>query len=129
MEATHYMKDGQVAKHRQVAMLARFLTGTAYDYYVRKVAYDRERWSLRRFFQGLFDYCFPVNFLGIQRKNFNQCRQGNRTVREFVYELNELSVMVGSIDERARVNRLWYGCSHEIQRELWMRGLNPELSD
>jgi hypothetical protein len=129
MEATHYMKDGQVAKHRQVAMLARFLTGTAYDYYVRKVAYDPERWSLRRFFQGLFDYCFPVNFLGIQRKNFNQCRQGNRTVREFVYELNELSVMVGSIDERARVNRLWYGCSHEIQRELWMRGLNPELSD
>ena len=50
-------------------------------------------------------------------------------MREFVYELNELSVMVGSIDERARVNRLWYGCSHEIQRELWMRGLNPELSD
>ena len=43
MEATHYMKDGQVAKHRQVAMLARFLTGTAYDYYVRKVAYDPER--------------------------------------------------------------------------------------
>jgi transposase InsO family protein len=50
-------------------------------------------------------------------------------VREFVYELNELSMMVGSIDERARVNRLWYGCNHEIQRELWMRGLNPELSD
>ena len=53
---------------------------------------------------GLFDYCFPVNFLGIQRKNSNQCRQGNRTVREFVYELNKLSMMVGSIDERARVN-------------------------
>ena len=50
-------------------------------------------------------------------------------MREFIYKLNELSVMVRSIDECTRVNRLWYGCSHEIQRELWIRGLNPELSD
>ena len=71
MEATHYMKDGQAAKHHQVAMLARFLSGTAYDYYVQKVVYDPERWFLKRFFQGLFDYCFPVNFLGIQQKNLS----------------------------------------------------------
>ena len=129
MEVTHYMKDGQVAKHHQVVMLARFLTRAVYDYYVQEVAYDPECWSLKRFFQGLFNYCFPVNFLGIQRKNFNQCQQGNRTMREFIYELNELSMMVGSINECAHVNWLWYRCSHKIQRELWMKGLNPELTD
>ena len=127
MEATQYLEDGRVSRRWKVAMLSRFLTGTAYDFYVRRVAYDPERWSLECLFQGLVDSCFPVNFLGIQQKNFNQCHQGNRTIREFVYELNELSMMIGSIDERARVNRLWYGCHPDIQKELWMWGPKPRV--
>jgi len=128
-EATNYVKDGQVRKKRRVSMIMRYLTGTAYEFYVRKVAYNPEEWTLPEFFQDLFDYCFPVNFLGLQRKNFNRCRQGTRTVREFVYELNELSLMVGDIDDRARVNRLWFGCRTDIQKELWLNKLNPEISD
>ena len=128
-EATHYLDDGRVPERERVAKLARFLTAKAYDVYLRRVAYRPEDWELQEFFQALFDDCFPVNFLGIQRSNFDRCKQGNRTVREFVYELNELSMMVGSIDERVRVVRLWKGCVPEIQRELWMKGLNPEVSD
>jgi hypothetical protein len=37
--------------------------------------------------------------------------------------------MVGDIEERAQVNRLWYGCRPDIQKELWMNLLNPEVSD
>ena len=128
-EATHYLDDGRVPECERVAKLAQFLTAKAYDVYLHRVAYRPEDWELQEFFQALFDDCFPVNFLGIQRSNFDQCKQGNRTVREFVYELNELSMMVGSIDERVRVVRLWKGCVPEIQRELWMKGLNPEVSD
>jgi hypothetical protein len=86
LETTNCEKDGRVRKWRQVFMIMRYLTGNAYECYIRKVAYNSEDWSLNGFFQELFDYCFPVNFLGIQRKNFNHCRQGTRTIREFAYE-------------------------------------------
>jgi hypothetical protein len=128
-QATNYLKDGRVSERRKVSMITRHLTGKAYEFYVRKVAYDPERWSLQHFFQELFDYCFPVNFLGLLRKNFTKCRQGTRTVREFVYELNELCMMIGDIDDRARVNRLWFGCRLDIQKELWLKRLNPEVSN
>jgi len=45
-----------------------------------------------------------------------------------VYELNELWNMIGNVDERDRVSRLWMGLSPEIQRELWKKELNPEIS-
>ena len=82
--------------------------------YVRKVAYNPEEWTMQEFFQDLFDYCFPVNFLGLKWKNFNCCCQGNRTVQEFVYKLNELCLTVGDIDDCARVNQLWFGCCTDI---------------
>jgi hypothetical protein len=36
--------------------------------------------------------------------------------------------MVGDVDERARVNRLWYGCRADIQKELWMNRLNKSIN-
>lgn len=45
-----------------------------------------------------------------------------------MYELNELWNMIGDVDERDRVSRLWTGLSTEIQRELWKKELNPETS-
>jgi hypothetical protein len=42
LEATNYVKDGRVRKRRQVSMMMRYLTGNAYEFYVRKVAYNPE---------------------------------------------------------------------------------------
>lgn len=95
----------------------RFITeGTAYvkDGRVRSKArvftLSRFRWRLPDFFTELFNHCFPVNF------------------RTEFYELSELWNMIGDIDERQRVDRLWFGLKLDIQRELWMKGLNPEIS-
>jgi len=49
-------------------------------------------------------------------------------VRDYIYELNELWNMIGDVDERDQVTRLWTGLNTEIQRELWKKELNPEVS-
>src|ERR1700710_594855 len=36
--------------------------------------------------------------------------------------------MVGDLDGGDRVTRLWTGLNAEIQRELWKKELNPEVS-
>ncbi|KAG1868352.1 hypothetical protein DFJ58DRAFT_624112, partial [Suillus subalutaceus] len=45
-----------------------------------------------------------------------------------LYELSELWNMIGDIDERQRVERLWFGLKTDIQRELWKKELNLEVS-
>jgi hypothetical protein len=49
-------------------------------------------------------------------------------VRDYIYELNEFWNMIGDVDERDRVTRLWTGLNSELQRELWKKELNPEVS-
>jgi hypothetical protein len=36
--------------------------------------------------------------------------------------------MIGDVYEQDRVSRLWTGLTAEIQRELWKKELNPEIS-
>ena len=128
MEFKEYMEDGRVHERRRVPMVMRFLTDRAYDFYVRRVADNPQLWTLEKLLEELFNDCFPVNFMTLQRKTFNHCRQGNLSVREFIPELNELSSMIGYIDDLTRVNKLWFGLSAEIQRELWRERLKPEVS-
>jgi hypothetical protein len=80
MQATTYLQDGRVPKHRRAYVLMSFLSGKAYEFYVKKVAYTPELWTMREFFSGLFDYCFPVNYHLEQRRKFKFCHQGTWSV-------------------------------------------------
>ncbi|KAJ8580213.1 hypothetical protein M405DRAFT_684737, partial [Rhizopogon salebrosus TDB-379] len=127
-EGTAYVKDGHVERKKQVFVLSHYLTGRAHEYYIREVAGDPYRWRLPEFFTEMFNYCFPINFRTKQREKLKRCYQNDKTVRAFVYELNELWNMIGDIDERQRVDRFWFGLNAEIQRDLWKKELNPEIS-
>jgi hypothetical protein len=63
-----------------------------------------------------------------QRAKLNKCYQNTKTVREYVYELNELWNMIGDVEERQKVSRFWTGLKSDIQSELWLKELNPESS-
>ena len=67
-EGTAYVIDGKVKSNRRVALLSYYLTEKAYDYYTQKVALDSDQWSLKAFFGGLFNYCFPISFRSDQRR-------------------------------------------------------------
>jgi len=43
------------------------------------------------------------------RKKLHTCYQGNRTVRDYLYELNEMWNMIRETDERTKVHKLWFG--------------------
>ncbi|KIK33281.1 hypothetical protein CY34DRAFT_99874, partial [Suillus luteus UH-Slu-Lm8-n1] len=127
-EGTAYVKDGRVRSKARVFTLSRYLTGKAHEFYIREVARDPYRWRLPEFFTELFNHCFPVNYRTELRAKLKRCYQNDKTVRAYFFELSELWNMIGDIDERQRVERLWFGLKADIQRELWKKELNPEVS-
>ena len=58
-----------------------------------------------------------------------KCYQGdNKTITEYVYELQELFNMIRAIPDRNKVIQFWYGIKPIIQKGLWRDNLNPDMS-
>lgn len=126
---TAYVKFGRVPEDQRVFTLSQFLAGKAYMFYLREVSLNPAEWELPLFFEELFNYCFPVDYRSQQRKRLKFCRQGDRPVREFVSELNELFVTIGLSDKREKINKLRYGLRPSLQKKLRGGQLNPETSE
>lgn len=76
-------------------------------------------WTLQEFFEELYNYCFPVNYRMEQRLMLKQCFQNDKKVATFVHELEELYNMIGAVDEREKVIKLWHSLRSSIQQGLW----------
>ena len=83
---------------------------------------------MSRFYEELFNYCFPVDYRMQLRKNLARCHQNDKTVAEYTHELQELFNMIGNVPEQDQVLKFWNSARPSIQRELWRNKLNPELS-
>ena len=127
-ESEAYLRDGKVKGRRRVFLLSYYLTGKAYDFYTQKVASNEEEWSLRQFYDELFNYCFPVDFRMQLRKSLARCHQNEKSVSEYTHELHELFNMIGDVPQRDRVLKFWNGSRSSIQKGLWRDNLNPETS-
>ena len=68
-ESEAYLRDRKVKGRRQVFLLSYYLSGKAYDFYTQKVSSNEEEWTLRMFYDELFNYCFPINYRMQLRKN------------------------------------------------------------
>ncbi|KAL0951128.1 hypothetical protein HGRIS_007865 [Hohenbuehelia grisea] len=123
-----YLKDGRVPEKRRVDILSRYLGGQAYTFYARSVDPSNERWDTKRFFDELFDYIFPVDFITHQCGKLESCMQQNKTVKQYTLELNELFALIDETSERTMVNKLWHGLRYTIEASLWTEGLNPETA-
>src|SRR5262245_25204952 len=127
-QVQNYMDDGRVPPEKQVYRLADFVKGKAYDYYLSRVGRRPEKLTLAKCLKGLFNHCFPVDFRSQLRLRLKRCRQGPRSAREFIFELEQLKTMIGDVDKRELVNRLWYGCNKPIRSQLYLMNLHPEIS-
>ncbi|KJA14733.1 hypothetical protein HYPSUDRAFT_150014, partial [Hypholoma sublateritium FD-334 SS-4] len=127
-EGTAYVTDGKVPADRQVFILSYYMKDTAYDFFMQKVSSNFEDWTLHRFFEELFNYCFPISFRSEQRKKLNRTFQNDRSVPAYVHELEELFNLIGMVDERDQVIKLWNGLRVSIQQGLWRDHYNPEIS-
>ncbi|KAF9470906.1 hypothetical protein BDN70DRAFT_820718, partial [Pholiota conissans] len=127
-EGTAYVLDGNVKKNRRVFVLSYYLTGRAYDFYTQKIAMSFDTVELQEFFDKLFDYCFPINYRTEVRKKLERTYQNNRPVMAYVHEIEELFNLLGTIDERQRVEKLWDGLKPSIQGRLYRDHLHPDRS-
>jgi hypothetical protein len=130
MEGEAYLRDGKVHRERQIRILAHYLDGKAYSFYMQKVASDDpNNWNLHQFFTELFNYCFPVDYrqqMRLKLENFYQ--KQNQTVSDYVFELQELFSMVGAMPEEMKIIKLWYSLNTKTQRAMWRDGLHPDSS-
>ncbi|KAJ2911812.1 hypothetical protein MD484_g8599, partial [Candolleomyces efflorescens] len=128
-QTSAYLSQGRVPADQQVSITSNFLSGRAYDFFVRRVANNPQNWTLKQFFSELFDFVFPPDFRLRLRDDIARKRQESSSVVEYTYELEELFNVVGDFDEQAKVVKLWTGFRQSIQAALWLERLNPEISD
>jgi len=118
MEGEAYLRDGKVHKEQKIRILAHHLDGKAYDFYMQNIMLDDpHNWNLHKFFTGLFNYCFPIDYRQQMRMKLEDlCQGSNQTDLEYVHELHELFNMVGAMSTEAKVLKLWYTLRPKIQR-------------
>ena len=108
-ESKAYLWDGKVKRRRQVFLLSYYLTGKAYNFYTQKVASNEGSWTLKQFYDELFNYCFPVDYQTQLRKNLSRCHQNERSISEYTHELHELFNMIGDVSEHDHILKFWNG--------------------
>jgi hypothetical protein len=104
-----YLEDGRVAKQHQIQILSYYMKGKARNYYIQKAAQKEHSMKLDKFFKGLFDFCFPIDFKSQLCKKLDHCYQNDRSVDDYIYELEELHMMLSVTSTRQHVLNLWKG--------------------
>ncbi|EIW62205.1 uncharacterized protein TRAVEDRAFT_45041 [Trametes versicolor FP-101664 SS1] len=127
-QMTEFIAGYRVKRAMHASTVSNYLTGTAYRFFVTTVSSDPRRWGLKELFVELFNYCFPVDYRLQMREKLRNCSQRDRSVRDYVHELESLFLMVGFVSERDMVDKLWNGLSISIQQELWKKELTPSHS-
>lgn len=123
-----YLKQGQVAPEDQVEMIAPLLEGKAKRFYIRRVSRNPAEWTFVSFMDALFNEHFPKDFKIRLRESLSSNTQGSRSIWDYSNDLQNKLDTVAINDPRERAFRLWQGLSGGIERQLWLLGLNPEIS-
>ena len=127
-EATAYCVGYAIPHGDRVFRISSFLDGKAWEYYQYCTSDGTGEQELAKFLSGMFNYCFPLDFKQRMREKLERSRQKDRSVKEFVHELNGLYIMIGPIPEPLKVQKLWFGLAPWIQARLWWAALSPETA-
>ncbi|KAI0045406.1 hypothetical protein FA95DRAFT_1495443, partial [Auriscalpium vulgare] len=127
-ESKDFIGFSFIRRKHQVRRLKKYLDGRALAFYMRDVAKKPEKWTLRRFFEALFDHCFPANFRTIQREKYMAFAQKGHPVRNFRHDLEDLADSIGHISKRDFVIRFWNGADRYLRVKWAENGFDPEIS-
>ena len=64
------------------------------------VAGNEKKWTLRKLYEALFDYCFPSDFKDCLRVQLSNAVQGKQRIRDFVREIEKLAARFPDVNER-----------------------------
>ncbi|EJD33464.1 hypothetical protein AURDEDRAFT_177451 [Auricularia subglabra TFB-10046 SS5] len=107
-----------------ISLMSGFLGDKALRWFMNNVVLSKETWTMRKFYDELFDHCFPSDFKLMLRKRFAQSTQGSRDVREFARDIQVLSRRFPDIGERQLIQVLWEGVHAYIRSKWFDYGFN-----
>jgi hypothetical protein len=93
-----------------------------------KVAKNRGKYTMKRLFEELFDWCFPVNFRSMQRDTFSSFEQDGMELRVYEQKLITLANSIGGISKRSFVLQFWKGLDSYLRFKFSEKGLSGETS-
>ncbi|KAJ7839107.1 hypothetical protein B0H14DRAFT_3869816 [Mycena olivaceomarginata] len=111
-----------------VKIMVNFMTGKASTFFMKHVALRRKKWTVKQVYDGLFDYCFPSDFKLRLRDRLMSAKQGGSKIRDFVRDLESLSVRFPDVTERHLKQIFWSGIHQSLRWHLIGKGLDPERS-
>ncbi|KAJ6561657.1 hypothetical protein B0H19DRAFT_1286866, partial [Mycena capillaripes] len=127
-EGSAYVNMGRVPSKNQVFYLSYFLENKARDFYNQVVVRDEDSYTLEKFFLELFEFCFPIDFRGKQRKRLSRCVQSKKSVAAHVAEFSQIYNTIGLIEGQEKVVKLWNSLRADIRQEMYRKDLDPEIS-
>lgn len=92
-----------------MGMSHQYMIDATYDFFTQKVSSNFEDCTLHHFFEELFNYCLSIRFRSKWRKKLNCTFQNDRSVSAYIHKLEEFFNLIGMVDERDQVIKLWNG--------------------
>lgn len=121
-----WIKSGRLSVRQGILNAGKYLTGNAYKYFERDVLRGRQHHSLQQFYNGMFDYLFPVSFREDQRDIFDTTHQGNMPGLTYLRHLEDLADTIGDLEEQDIVRAFTRRAKASIRGQLAMMGYRAE---
>ena len=126
---TNYANVMRIRETTMIRIMADLVAGKAAKFFKSYVANKEDEWTFGTIFPAIFDYCFPKDFMKTLRKRWDNIKQGKRSIREYVIEIEELARKFREINERTVVLKFWNGLNSEIKQLLALLSVSPETYD
>ncbi|TFK78449.1 hypothetical protein K466DRAFT_453164, partial [Polyporus arcularius HHB13444] len=107
-------------------IVVQFLSGEAGKFFMKHVAPSRNRWTMSKLYEALFDYCFPTDYKARLRQNLQRASQGKLEVRDYVRYIQNLAVRFPDVSNFQLVQIFWKGLNSHLRVALVEKGLDPE---
>lgn len=127
-ESKLWVEMSAVPKKFRVQSLKRFLTGKASKWFMAFVTPDPKKYSMKKFYRELFNYCFPPDIKRRTRDRFWAVTQDNHGVRDFVRDINALANKLDGISDMQLKQRFWTGAKPYLRVKWSENGYDPEDS-
>ncbi|RDX47728.1 hypothetical protein OH76DRAFT_1325565, partial [Lentinus brumalis] len=100
--------------HLMLKIVVQFMSGKPAQFFMRHVATYRSKWTMKRLYEALFDYCFPPDY--------------KASVRDFVRKIQHLAVRFPDVTDVQLVHIFWHGVHQHIRLHLIEKGYDPETT-
>lgn len=98
-ESRAWIKSGRLSVCQGILSAGKYLIGNNYKYFEREVVKGKKHSSLNTFYEGLFDYIFPVRFRENQRNLYDTVQQNSMSGLTFIRVLEDFANTLSDVKE------------------------------